>query len=645
MSNPISARPDYPITPVHSRKVSITDGFWQPRRETNRNKTIPYNLKKCEETGRIENFVRTSKKNGEPWTGGPPFNDSDVYKVLEAIALSLQVSPDPGLKALADSVIDKIATAQLEDGYINTFYSLVVAKKAEDPQNWMFRGDRWTYLSHSHELYCAGHLMEAAVAYYLATNEQKLLDVAISFADHIESVFGEDRQKNTPGHPEIEIGLIKLFRVTNDEKYLKLARFFIDERGSPGRKKDYGYLDEYFDQPGEMAQDHKPFLEQDRPVGHAVRAGYLYAGVADVAALTGDQTYILALKRIWESLVSKALYITGGIGCRHNAESFGKDYELPNATAYTETCAAIANIFWNHRMFLLLGDAKYLDIVERTLYNGFLAGVSMSGDAFFYPNPLESDGLFTFNKGTATRQPWFNCSCCPTNVARFFPDIGGYAYARRDRDLFINLFIAGNCRIEGQDFSVGITQETKYPWSGSVRIEVEPDISQRFALYIRIPGWSSGKPVASDLYSYLEKPSGKPAIKINGVQFQYQPTDGFAHIDREWEKGDLVEVELPMPVHRVISHPNITTNAGRVALERGPVVYCAEAIDNGGHALDIKLSDSTDLDVSVNQDLLGGVSTIVGKTSGGKDFMAIPYYAWSHRGVGEMAVWLKREEG
>jgi len=607
--------------------VAFADEFWAPRIETNRKVTVPYAFKKCEETGRISNFAKASGLM-EGKFEGIYFNDSDLYKVIEGAAYSLKSHPDPELEKYVDGVIDKIAAAQWEDGYLYTFYSV----PQRQPEK------RWTDIRGKHELYCAGHFFEGAVAYYQATGKRKILDVAIRLANKIDSVFGPDKKRDVPGHEEIEIGLVKLYGVTGDEKYLKLAKFFLDERGhAHGRKLQ-----------GEYSQDHKPVIEQSQPVGHAVRAGYLYSGMADVAALTGDTGYINALDRIWENVVSKKLYLTGGIGARHGGESFGNDYELPNKTAYCETCAAIANAMWNHRLFLLHGEAKYIDVLERVIYNGFLSGISISGNKFFYPNPLASDGKHQ-------RSPWFGCACCPTNIVRFMPSLPGYAYAHRGDIVYVNLFAGGSATIKMDDNTVHLRQQTSYPWDGDVKITVEPERSKEFVIYVRIPGWAQNQPVPSDLYRYLSKSKKKITLKVNDKPFALDMDKGFARIRRKWEKGDVVEVSLPMPIRRVLSHENVKDNAGKVALQRGPIVYCVEWPDNGGQVTHIVLPDDTELKAKYRKDMLGGVCIISGQALGvqlskdgrtvAKDkgyFAAIPYYVWAHRGKGEMAVWLPR---
>ncbi|MFZ2149133.1 MAG: beta-L-arabinofuranosidase domain-containing protein [Sedimentisphaerales bacterium] len=604
--------------------VVIADEFWAPRMETNRKVTLPYDFKKCEETGRIDNFAKSGGlKEGN--FEGIYFNDSDLYKVIEGAAYSLKIHPDPELEKYVDGVIDKIAAAQWEDGYLYTFYSL----PQRQPEK------RWTDVRNKHELYCAGHFFEGAVAYYQATGKRKILDVAIRLADYIDSVFGPDKKHDVPGHEEIEIGLVKLYRVTGDEKYLKLAKFFIDERGQSERRKIYG----------EYCQDHKPVVEQDAAVGHAVRAGYLYSGMADVAALTGDAGYVEALGRIWWDVVSKKLYITGGVGARHGGESFGEDYELPNKTAYCETCAAIANAMWNHRMFLLHGDAKYIDVLERVIYNGFLSGISLSGDKFFYPNPLASDGSYE-------RSPWFDCACCPVNIVRFVPSLPGYAYAQQDDVLYVNLFIGGSAAIKMGNNTVRLEQETRYPWDGDVEITVEPKRSKEFTICVRIPGWAQNEPVPSDLYRFTNESSEKVTLKVNGESLDLNINKGFASISRRWENGDCIELNLPMPIRRVVSHPDVRDNAGRTAVQRGPVVYCFEGVDNPHGVAKMVLPANAKLQAEYHGELLGGIVTVKGQ---GKiqqtqaegteqlksiEVVAIPYYAWAHRGKNEMAVWL-----
>ncbi|MHC4623711.1 MAG: glycoside hydrolase family 127 protein [Planctomycetota bacterium] len=616
---------DSKLTALPFTEVVIADEFWAARIETNRKVTVPYCFKKCEETGRISNFAKAAGLlEGE--FEGKYFNDSDVYKVIEGAAYSLKSHPDPELEKYVDGVIDKIAAAQWEDGYLYTFYSLPARQ----------RDKRWTDTRVRHELYCAGHFFEAAVAYYQATGKRKILDVAVRLADYIDSVFGADKKRDVPGHEEIEIGLVKLYRATGEERYLKLAKFFLDERGRAHGRELYG----------PYCQDHKPVVEQDAAVGHAVRAGYLYCGMADVASLTGDADYVRALDKIWENVVSKKLYLTGGVGATRKGEAFGGDYELPNATAYTETCAAIANALWNQRMFLLHGDAKYIDVLERTIYNGFLSGVSLEGDKFFYRNPLASDGKHE-------RSPWFGCACCPTNVVRFIPSVPGYVYANSGDRLYVNLFIDGSGSFNLADNKVVLRQQSRYPWDGGIKIRVEPERPAEFAIYVRIPGWAQNQPVPSDLYKFMKKNDEKVTLKINGKGAGLSMNKGFARIERKWEKGDSIELNLPMPIRRVLCHEKVKDNKGKVALQRGPIVYCAEEADNGKNVGRVLLSADVQLKAEYRGDLLGGLCVITARIRtwhrdgvpvfpDKQTFVAIPYYGWSHRGAGEMAVWLPR---
>jgi len=622
---------DYPIQPVVFTDVKLTDDFWAPRLETNRTVTVPYDFKKCEETGRIDNFAKAGGLMEGDFIG-IRYNDSDVFKVIEGASYSLSLHPDPELEKYLDDLIAKIAAAQEDDGYLYT--TRTINPKHPAPR----AGDtRWSYLVSSHELYNVGHMYEAAVAFYQATGKRSLLDVAIKSANLINSIFGPGKRHDVPGHQEIEIGLAKLYRVTGEIKYLKLAKFFLDERGyEHGRKLYSDYIG------ADYTQDHKPVIEQDEAVGHAVRAVYMYSGMADVAALTGDKNYVNAIDKIWKNVVYKKLYITGGIGAQSHGEAFGENYELPNRTAYNETCAAIANMMWNHRLFLLYGDAKYIDVLERTLYNGFLSGVGMSGNEFFYPNPLES-------LGEHKRSPWFDCSCCPTNIVRFLPSLPGYVYASKKNEIFVNLFISGTGAVNLINNSVKLIQKTNYPWDGSIKISVEPEKQDKFTIKVRIPGWAQNKPVPSDLYSYLNKSAKKANLKINGEDQTLNLKNGFATINRTWKNGDIIELNLPMPVRKVVAHEKVKEDVGKISLERGPIVYCAEGVDNEGHVLNLLLSKDAEMQVEKREDLLNGVNILTGKVvglSGSKNgekkeqkLTLIPYYAWAHRGQGEMAVW------
>jgi DUF1680 family protein len=615
---------DYPIQPIPFTSVKVEDEFWLPRIETNRTVTIPFAINKNEETGRVNNFaVGAGRKEGK--YQGRRFNDTDVYKVIEGIAYTLQVHPDPELEAYTDDLIELIAAAQEPDGYL-------YPARTADPENPVPGAgpERWSRLKGSHELYNAGHMYEAAVAYYQATGKKAFLDVALKNADMLVRTFGPDKRHDVPGHQEIEIGLAKLFRITGEKKYLELAKFFLDQRGRPHDGGLYPEDSSFAIYNGrEYMQDHIPVLEQEEAVGHAVRATYMYAGMADVAALTGNEDYITAIERLWENVVSKKIYLTGGVGARHTSEAFGDNYELPNRSAYTETCAAVGNAFWNHRMFLLHGDAKYIDVLERILYNGLISGVSLEGDRFFYQNPLES-------KGGYQRSPWFEVACCPGNVVRFVPSFPGYIYAKKDDILYVNLFVQSSADLDLRGNPVRISQETRYPWEGTVKIAVDPEREETFGVSVRIPGWARNLPIPSDLYRFLDEKEPNIRLQVNGESYPLELDKGFVRIDRKWKAGDSIELDLPMPVRRVLSHENVQDDLGKVALQRGPIVYCFEGTDNNGHVLDLSLADDSLLKTEFLPDLLGGVTVIEGEA------VAIPYYAWAHRGGGEMAVWVLR---
>jgi hypothetical protein len=616
---------DYPFAPVPLTAVKVNDSFWSPRFETNRARTVWYDFEKCEETGRIDNFA----KAGGLMTGefrGIPFDDSDVYKVIEGAAYILAMQPDPRLDRYLDDLIAKIAAAQEPDGYLYTARRLFPPEKMPG----MSGQTRWSNLEASHELYNVGHLYEAAVAHYQATGKRRLLDVALKNADLLCETFGPGKVQYPPGHQEIEIGLAKLYRVTGQEKYLQLADYYLDLRGRPETHRLYG----------PNLQDHQPVLEQTEAVGHSVRAGYMYAGMADVAALTGQEAYLKAIGRLWEDVVFRKLHLTGGIGASPAGEAFGKAYELPNVNAYLETCAAIANALWNHRMFLLHGDGKYIDVLERVIYNGFLAGVSLTGDRFFYPNPLETDGQAKFNHGHNERAPWFGCSCCPVNDVRFIPSIAGYIYATRGDALYVNLFIGGEAKAHVGGTAVALRQETRYPWSGRSRLTISPEQATAFTLNVRIPGWARNEPVPGDLYRYDDGLKPEVKLAVNGQPVAVTPVKGFAALRREWKAGDVVTLEFDMPARRVVAHANVKANRDRFALERGPLVYCAEGADNDGVVLDRVYAGPVRLETRERPELLGGVTTIKMTPDGNVPPLAlIPYYAWCHRGPNEMRVW------
>lgn len=634
---------DYPVKPVPFTEVEITDQFWAPRMETNRKITLPFALKQNEKTGRVDNFaIAGGLKEGI--YRGERYNDTDVYKVIQGAAYTLAMHPDPELEESIDSLIEVISAAQEEDGYLFTPRTASPEKPVPGIGN-----ERWSNLAVSHELYNAGHMYEAAVAHYRATGKRNFLDVALKNADLLVKTFGPDKLRAAPGHQEVEIGLVKLYRVTRKEKYLRLAEFFLDQRGKSLKLKKYpsGSRFAIYNNPVQI-QAHKPVLQQKEAVGHAVRAMYMYSAMADVAALTDSKEYIQAIDRLWENVVFKKMYLTGGVGARHHGESFGNNYELPNKTAYNETCAAIGNVMWNHRLFLLHPHAKYIDVLERTLYNGLIVGVSLDGDTFFYPNPLESDGEFQFNKGAACRQPWFGTACCPGNLVRFIPSVPGYIYAVKGDKIYVNLFIGSQAKIKISRQTVSLIQETRYPWEEDVKITVNPEKPAKFTLNIRIPGWVRNNPVPGDLYRYLNKSEAEPTIEVNGSPVDIELEKGYASLHRTWHPGDKVKVSLPLEIRRVLSHQKVKSNQGKVALERGPLVYCAEWVDNRGEVLNLSVPGSSKFKPEYKEDFLKGLVVLKGEAlisdnhSSKKTLTLIPYYAWAHRGVGEMAVWLKR---
>lgn len=630
---------DYPIQPVPFTQVHMNEGFWFNRMETNRTVTIPYAIKMNETTGRVTNLeIAAGLKTGEYCTRYP-FDDTDIYKVIEGASYSLMLKPDIDLEKKLDELIDIIAKAQEPDGYL---YSARTGKSERMKKS--IGKERWSNLQWSHELYNAGHMYEAAVAHYMATKKRSFLNIALKNADLIANDFGPGKVQLPPGHQEVELGLVKLYRLTGEEKYLNLAKYFLDIRG---RGKELTGRESW----GEYAQDHKPVIEQDEAVGHAVRAAYMYAAIADVAALTGDESYIKALDKIWNNVVSKKLYLTGGLGATGSWEGFGPNYDLPNASAYNETCASIANVYWNHRMFLLKGDGKYIDVLERTLYNALLSGISLSGDKFFYPNPLESFG-------THERSSWFECACCPGNVTRFISSIANYIYAVGAKEVFVNLYTNNSAvlKIEGED--VELLQKTNYPWDGKVLLTVNlKKINNDFSINLRIPGWARDEVVASDLYSYIDKQNKRISISVNGEPFDYVLENGFAKISRLWKDNDKIEFDIPMEVKRIIANSNVEADRRRIALQRGPLVYCAEGIDNDGYARNLLIKDGGSYNTEYLPNLLSGVEVITGKVYGvvleedqttlkksEQSFTAIPYYAWAHRGKTEMSVWLARDE-
>lgn len=634
---------DYPIAPVPATQVSFRDNFWLPRLEVNRTKTIPSSFAKCEETHRRENFLVAAGLSDQRWQGDFGFNDSDLYKIIEGASYSLMTHPDKNLEIYLDELITDIGAAQEEDGYLYTLWTAPEDKKPPQYDKIVCRPhhNRWGNLSIAHQLYNLGHLYEAAVAHHQATSKTSLLDIATKTADLLVETFGPGKIESTGGHPEIELGLVKLYRETGKLEYLNLAKFFIDVRGTKTKQKPNLW--------GEYSQDHKPFISQEEVVGHAVRALYLYAGVTDVAALLNESEYISTLNNLWQSVESSKLYITGGVGATKHGEAFGKPFQLPNETSYCETCAAIANVLWNHRLFLLHGDVKYVDTLERSLYNGFLSGVALDGKHFFYPNPLASNGQHR-------RVEWFGCPCCPSNVCRFMPSTPGFAYAVTDDTAYVNLFVAGNAQMQIGSEKIVLEQKTEYPWDGHVSITVNPTTpGSKFSLKIRVPGWSRNIANSEKLYEFLGE-APLPSVTLAGEKFWKTEDGGYATITREWNPGDVVEVKLPMPVRRVIADKRVEADRGRVALQRGPIVFCVEHPDvDGGHVHNLVLPEDSKLSTEFEPNLLDGVQLIKGTAKsiyyeGDEDksvltespisFKAIPYYAWAHRGQGEMAVWL-----
>ncbi len=622
-----SGHAEYPIKGVPFSKVQVNDNFWLPKIETNRTATIPASFKKCEETGRLENFLIAGGKMEGSVRGDMPFDDTDVYKIIEGASYSMTTIPDPKLDAYVDSLIDIIAIGQEEDGYLTTYKTIDTTNA---PAGWCPAGGRWQNLSCSHELYNSGHMFEAASAHYLATGKRNFLDIALKNADLLVSVFGSDKNPDVPGHQIVETGLIKLYQITDKMEYLELARHFLDCRGDSTKRELWGPYN----------QDHKPVVEQDEAVGHAVRAGYMYAGMTDIAALYKDAAYENAVDKIWNNVVTQKIYITGGIGSKHDGEAFGENYELPNLTSYNETCAAIANVYWNYRMFLLHGDSKYIDVLERSLYNGVISGVSLEGKDFFYPNPLSCDMHYHFNRGHLDRQPWFDCSCCPTNLCRFMPSVPGYIYAQKDNDLYVNLFVQSSTNIDLDGTELALTQKTTYPWDGNIEIAVSPEEKTEFTVRVRIPGWAKNQPLPGDLYAYSEPSENQPELSVNGEKLEYNMENGYAVLTREWSAGDKINLVLPMEVKKVKANELVKDDRGKVALERGPIVYCVEEKDNP-EIEKIQISDQTQFDSNFNADLLAGVEVI--KASGKSDaesFTAIPYYVWNNRGANKMDVWL-----
>ena len=659
----IFAQSGYPYTQVPFTAVKITPNtFWGDRIQAAREVTIPLAFSKCESEHRYKNFemaAYTLQHPGHPGLQTPEwdvakfmgfsFDDTDVYKTIEGASYVLQTYPDAKLKAYIDSVLDVVAAAQESDGYLYTARTI----NPQHPHGWA-ANKRWAAEEHaSHELYNLGHMVDAACAHYQATGSTKFLDIAKHYADCVVREVGPNAGQAcvVPGHQIAEMALARLYVLTGEKKYLDEAKFLLDYRGKTPHKDVY-------------SQSDKPVIDQTEAWGHAVRAGYMYAGMADVAALLGDSSYIKAIDTIYENIVSRKYYLTGGVGARHGGEAFGADYELPNLTAYNETCAAIAMVYLFERMFLLHGDAKYIDCLERTLYNGVISGMSVDGGKFFYPNPLSSDGRYRFNAdGTMTRQPWFGCACCPSNLCRFIPSMPGYIYGVRDNDLYVNLYAANTATLALGGKSVTIQQDTNYPWDGDIAIKVLQNKAKAFNMMVRIPGWVQSQVVPSDLYAYNDDIFSTYEITVNGQKVDSELENGYMVINRNWKKGDVVRIHFDMPVRTVVASPRVSDDRGRVAVERGPLVYCTEWADNEGidphHLL---LSRKPQFDVLPTYGIenkegngqtfnVTAISAQVQEASisnegklAAKDvtIKLIPYYAWNHRGAGKMDVWLAR---
>lgn len=584
------------IEEVDFSQVRIQDNFWSPRLKKHITATLPVCIDQIEnQTGRIRNFENAANGTGEH--SGIFFDDSDVYKALEGMAYSLINNPDPELEKKADQWIDKFAAAQQPDGYINTFYTLTGLNK------------RWSNMD-KHEMYCAGHMIEAGVAYYKATGKRKLLDVCIRMADHMMNTFGPGKRHWVPGHEEIELALVKLYQVTGQENYLNFANWLLEERGHGyGSKGDEGEWDPIY------YQDDKPVREMTDIAGHAVRCMYLYCGMADVAAIKRDSGYIAALNRLWDDVVLRNMYITGGIGSSRHNEGFTEDYDLPNLDAYCETCASVGMVLWNQRMNQLTGDSKYVDVLERSMYNGALAGISLAGDRFFYVNPLES-------KGNHHRQAWYGCACCPSQISRFLPSIGNYIYGTSKEAIWVNLYIGNSTEIQASKNHITLKQETDYPWNGEVKLTVSSTTPLNKEIRLRIPGWCK-----------------QYTLAVNGQQQMAPVEKGYAVVQKEWKDGDEISLHLEMPVEIVEADSRVKQNTGKRAIQRGPLVYCMEETDNTKNFDKLAITPQTAFNCNFETSLLNGVE-IIQATNGDKTISLIPYYAWDNREAGKMKVWI-----
>ncbi len=590
------------LTAVSFTQVRFSDKFWAQKQKINKDVTLNICLEKCEKTGRITNFEKAAGLIEGDYEG-IFYNDSDVYKVIEGIAYSLMNHPDPELEKKADIIIEKIAAAQQDDGYLSSYFILTAPYK------------KWTDMD-KHEMYCGGHLMEAAIAYKKATGKKLFFDVACRLADHYVSLFGPGRRHWVPGHEEIELALIKLYHETEEKNYLDLARFLLDERGhghGKGGRWDKGDDKSYY-------QDEIPVREMVKVSGHAVRAMYLYSGIADVAAISEDAEYRSVLEQLWENVALRNMYITGGIGPSKYNEGFTTDFDLPNETAYCETCASVGMVYWNHRMNLMSGDSKYADILERVLYNGVISGVSLQGDRFFYDNPMESDG-------TSHRQEWYDCSCCPTQISRIIPSIGDYMYAVDNHRIWVNLYAESNAEINLRNGSVKIEKITNYPWDGKVSVRVFPTVKEDLELFLRIPGWC--KSISASINHQA----------IESLEFE----KGYLKIKHNWKSGDEIILNLDMPVETVRSINKVKENTGKAAIQRGPLVYCFEETDNRRNFDQLRLCQNSQFVVeNNNQDNITEIKVVDQKNK--MTFKAVPYHFWDNRDPGRMKVWVEMED-
>ncbi|MVT09781.1 glycoside hydrolase family 127 protein [Chitinophaga tropicalis] len=636
---------DYPVRPVDFTAVKLADHFWLPRIQVNHTVTIPASFARCESTGRVKNFDMAAAKEGKFCTTFP-FDDTDIYKTIEGASYSMAVTPDKKLDKYVDSLITIVGKAQEPDGYLYTARTIDPAHPHawSGPERWVKEHDG------SHELYNSGHMFEAASAHFLATGKRNFLDIALKNADLLVATFGPGKMGVAPGHEVVEMGLVRLYRITGKKEYLSLARFFIDERG----KRKYSAKSKSPWENGKYWQDQVPVVQASEAVGHAVRAMYLYAAMADIAALDGDTAYLHAIDRIWDNMTGKKIYVQGGIGAIPDGERFGENYELPNATAYNETCAAIGNAFWNQRMFQLHGDAKYVDMLEKILYNGLISGVGLDGKSFFYTNAMQVRKGCTHHSLEAARSGWFECSCCPTNMARFLPSLPGYMYAQKGKSVYVNLFISSTASLQVEKQKVQIVQSNNYPWNGDLSFAIQPEKTADFELRIRIPGWAQGKAIPGRLYAFRDSVASPVVIKVNGTPVQYVTEQGYAVIKRTWKKKDVVEVQLPMQVKEVIADNRLTDDIGRIAIQRGPLIYCAEWKDNEGRTSNLFLPAG--FKPEMKPELLNGVMVLKGTgkrvdvneqqqeiRTTAAEVTLIPYYAWANRGEGEMNVWFPQQ--